>query len=98
MPQLPDVAPLAEAAPELKDYELLNWFGMFAPAATPEPIIARLNEIVAAGLRDRSIAEKLEVQGIVPRVLTPTEARSFVVSEAEKFGRIVQQANIKAEN
>ena len=31
MPQLPDVAPLAEAAPELKDYELLNWFGLFAP-------------------------------------------------------------------
>jgi tripartite-type tricarboxylate transporter receptor subunit TctC len=98
MPQLPDVAPLAEAVPELKDYELLNWFGLFAPAATPEPIIRRFNEIVTAGLRDRSIAEKLEVQGIVPRVLTPAEARSFVLSEAEKFGRIVQQANIKAEN
>jgi tripartite-type tricarboxylate transporter receptor subunit TctC len=98
MPQLPDVAPLAEAAPELKDYELLNWFGLFAPAATPAPIIARFNEIVAAGLRDRPIAEKLELQGIVPRVLAPAEARSFVVAEAEKFGRIVQQANIKAEN
>ena len=30
MPQLPDVAPLAEVGPELKDYELLNWFGLFA--------------------------------------------------------------------
>jgi tripartite-type tricarboxylate transporter receptor subunit TctC len=98
MPQLPDVAPLAEAAPELKGYELLNWFGMFAPAATPEPIIARLNAIVAAGLRDRAIAEKLEVQGIVPRILSPAEARVFVASETEKFGRIVQLANIKAEN
>jgi tripartite-type tricarboxylate transporter receptor subunit TctC len=98
MPQLPDVAPLAEAVPELKDYELLNWFGLFAPATTPAPIVARFNEIVAAGLRDRSIAEKLELQGIVPRVLAPAEARSFVVAEADKFGRIVQQANIKAEN
>lgn len=98
MPQLPDVAPLAEAAPELKGYELLNWFGLFAPAATPEPIVARLNEIVTAGLNDKAIAEKLEVQGIVPRVMTPAAARAFVVSEAEKFGRIVQQANIKAEN
>jgi tripartite-type tricarboxylate transporter receptor subunit TctC len=98
MPQLPDVAPLAEAAPELKDYELLNWFGLFAPSATPAPIVARFNGVVAAGLRDRSIAEKLELQGIVPRVLAPAEARSFVVAEAEKFGRIVQQANIKAEN
>ena len=98
MPQLPDVAPLAEAAPELKDYELLNWFGMFAAAATPEPIVARLNDIVAAGLRDKAIADKLEVQGIVPRVMAPAQLRLFVAAEAEKFGRIVQQANIKAEN
>ena len=98
MPQLPDVAPLAEAAPELKGYELLNWFGMFAPAATPEPIIARLNEIVATGLRDKSIAEKLEVQGIVPRIMTPAQYRAFVAAETEKFGKVVAQANIKLEN
>jgi tripartite-type tricarboxylate transporter receptor subunit TctC len=98
MPQLPDVAPLAEAATELKGYELLNWFGLFAPAATPEPIVARLNEIVATGLRDRATAEKLEVQGIVPRIMSPAQYRDFVASEAEKFGRIVAQANIKAEN
>jgi tripartite-type tricarboxylate transporter receptor subunit TctC len=97
MPQLPDVAPLAEAAAELKGYELLNWFGMFAAAATPEPILARLNEIVAAGLRDKAIADKLEAQGIVPRVMAPPELRVFVATEAEKFGKIVQQANIKAE-
>jgi tripartite-type tricarboxylate transporter receptor subunit TctC len=98
MPQLPDVAPLAEAAPELNGYELLNWFGLFAPAATPEPVIARLNEIVGNALRDKAISEKLEVQGIVPRILAPAEVRAFVASEAEKFGKIVAQANIKAEN
>jgi len=98
MPQLPDVAPLAEAAPELKGYELLNWFGLFAPAATPEPVIARFNEIVGTALRDKAISEKLEAQGIVPRILTPAQARAFVASEAEKFGKIVAQANIKAEN
>jgi len=98
MPQLPDVAPLADGAPELKDYELLNWFGMFAPATTPEPIVARLNEIVAAGLRDKTISEKLAAQGIVPRAMGPAQVRAFVMSEAEKFGRIVRQANIKVEN
>src|SRR6188768_3848128 len=70
MPQLPDVAPLAEAAPELKTYELLNWFGMFATAATPEPLLTRLNETVNASLRDKATAEKLEVQGIVPRLMS----------------------------
>jgi tripartite-type tricarboxylate transporter receptor subunit TctC len=97
MPQLIDVAPLAEAAPELKDYELLNWFGLFAPAATPEPIVARLNEIVAAGLRDPASAENLAAQGILPRIMTPAQFRAFVGSEAEKFGKIVARANIKAE-
>jgi len=98
MPQLRDVPPLAEGAPELKGYELLNWFGMFAPAGTPEPVVARLNEAVNAGLRDKSIAEKLEVQGIVPRIMTAPEYRAFVVSEAEKFGKTVEQANIKLQN
>ena len=98
MPQLPDVPTLAEAGPELKDYELLNWFGLFAPAATPEPILTRLNEVVNAGLRDKAIAGKLEMQGIVPRIMTAPQYRAFVLAEAEKFGRIVEQANIKLQN
>ena len=98
MAQLPDVAPLADAAPELKGYELLNWFGLFAPAGTPEPIVTRLNEVVNASLRDRKIAETLDIQGIVPRPMSAPEYRAFVVAEAEKFGSIVRQANIKLQN
>jgi tripartite-type tricarboxylate transporter receptor subunit TctC len=97
MPQLPDVPPLSEGAAELKDYELLNWFGLFAPAGTPEPIVARLNEVMTAALRDKAISAKLEIQGIVPRIMTPARFHAFVASEAEKFGKIVAQANIKAE-
>ena len=60
--------------------------------------MTRLNEVVNAGLRDKAIAEKLEVQGIVPRIMTAPQYRAFVVAEAEKFGRIVAQANIKLQN
>ena len=98
MPQLPDAAPLAEAAAELKGYELLNWFGLFAPAATPSPIVARLNDIVVTALRDRAIAQTLDAQGIVPRIMTAAQYREFVAAETEKFGKIVAQANIKVEN
>ena len=98
MPQLPDVPMLSEGAPELKAYELLNWFGLFAPAGTPEPIIRRLNEVVNAGLRDKAIADNLNTQGIVPRLMTAAEYRAFVSAEAEKFGKIVAQANIKLQN
>jgi tripartite-type tricarboxylate transporter receptor subunit TctC len=98
MPQLPDVPALSEAAPELKDYELLNWFGLFAPAGTPEPIVTRLNAVVNAGLSDKAIADNLNTQGIVPRLMTAAEYRAFVNAEAEKFGKIVAQANIRLQN
>ena len=98
MPQLPGVAPLSEAVPELKGYELLNWFGLFAPSATPEPIVTRLNQVMNASLADKKIAETLNIQGIVARPMTAPDYRAFVVAEAEKFGKIVQQANIRLEN
>jgi tripartite-type tricarboxylate transporter receptor subunit TctC len=97
MPQLPDVAPLAEGAPGLAGYELLNWFALFAPAATPEPILTRLHEVVTAALADKAIAAKLDTQGIVARRLNLAELRAFVRAEAEKFGRIAVAASIKVE-
>jgi len=97
MPQLPDVASFAESVPEMKDYELLNWFALFATGGTPAPVIARLNEIANAALRDKATAQKLEVQGIVPRPLTPAEFRDFVGAEIKKFGEIMTRANIHAD-
>jgi len=98
MPQLPDVQTLAEGVPELKDYELLNWFAMFATGGTPEPVIARLNQIANTALRDKAIVDKLQIQGIVPRPMGPAEFRAFVAAEAAKFGKVIAQANIRAEN
>ena len=97
MPQLPDVAPLSEGSPGLAGYELLNWFAVFAPSATPEPVQARLFEVMSKALLDKSTAEKLMVQGIVPRPITLAELRSFVRSETEKFGKVAEAANIRAE-
>ena len=97
MPQLPDVAPLADGAPGLAGYELLNWFALFAPASTPEPILTRLHNVVTGALADMAIAAKLDVQGIVTRPMNLAELRDFVRAESEKFGRIAIAANIKVE-
>ncbi len=48
-----------------------------------------------ASLRDKKIAETLDIQGIVPRPMSAPDYRAFVVAEAEKFGKIVEQANIR---
>lgn len=98
MPQLPDVAPLSEGAPGLASYELLNWFAMFGTAGTPPEIVERLNGIVNAALKDPVIADKLLPQGIVPKPMKVAEFKAFVDSERTKFGKIVEQANIKLSN
>jgi tripartite-type tricarboxylate transporter receptor subunit TctC len=97
MPQLPDVAPLADGAPSLAGYELLNWFMLFAPAATPAPILDRLHAVTTAAFGEKSVAEKLDVQGIVARPMTRPQLQAFVRDESEKFAKIVVAANIKAE-
>ena len=98
MPQLPDVAPLSEGAPGLAGYELLNWFAMFGTAGTPPEIIERLNGIVNTALKDPAIADKMLPQGIVPKPMKVAEFKAFVDSERTKFGKIVEQANIKLSN
>ena len=98
MPQLPDVAPLSEGAPGLKDYELLNWFGLFTTGGTPQPVVDRLNGIINGALKNPAISDKLIPQGIVPRPMSAADYKKFVAAETEKFGKIVVQAKIKLEN
>jgi tripartite-type tricarboxylate transporter receptor subunit TctC len=98
MPQLPGVAPLSEGAPELAGYELLNWFGLFITAGTPPAIVTRINGIINKALKDPALAEKLMVQGIVPKTMTPAEYKAFVDSETAKFGKVVATADIKLAN
>jgi tripartite-type tricarboxylate transporter receptor subunit TctC len=98
MPQIPDVAPLRTGDPSLADYELLNWFAMFAPAKTSPDVLAKLNRGVRDALKDPGIADKLMVQGIVPQAMTVPEFEAFVKSESEKFGRIAKAAKIEVQN
>jgi tripartite-type tricarboxylate transporter receptor subunit TctC len=97
MPQLPNVAPLGDA-PGLAGYELLNWFAVFAPATTPEPVLSKLSQMIASTLNDPAVAAKLDVHGIVPRKMSPAELRDFVRGESEKFGKIIETAKITLGN
>jgi tripartite-type tricarboxylate transporter receptor subunit TctC len=98
IPQLPNVEPLQNGAPELKGYELLNWFGFFTTAGTPAALISRYNEIVLKRLAEPKIAETLTAQGIVPRKMSPEQFGAFVQSESRKFASVIEKAQIKLEN
>lgn len=96
MPQLPGVPTIAEYAP-LAQYELVNFFGVFAPAATPEPVLRRLHGVLDAALREPGLRGRFEEQGLLVAAMGLDESRAFVAREAEKFGDIVRRANITAE-
>jgi tripartite-type tricarboxylate transporter receptor subunit TctC len=96
MPQLPDVPALAEV-PGLQEYELVNWFGLFAPATMPAANVERLHDTVVAALRDSDLAAKLAEQGGLLRPLPVAAFRAFVAEETRKFTRIIEDANITPE-
>lgn len=97
VPSLPDVPALAEFTP-LSGYELINWFGMFAPAKTPAPIVQKVHAALADALRDAEIIRKLEVQGAEPALMTPEQFAQFVSTEYTKFGKIVADNKVTADN
>ncbi len=93
LPQLPDVASVSEYGP-MRDYELVNWFGLFGPAGLPDAIANRLNRIVEDAVKEPALRARLETQGLLPQSMTTDEARRFVAAEAEKLARIVADARI----
>ncbi|MFC7738776.1 Bug family tripartite tricarboxylate transporter substrate binding protein [Roseomonas sp. GCM10028921] len=96
MPQLSDFPSLSEG-PGLAGYELLNWFGLFAPARTPEPVIDRLGAAVATALRDPALRARLDDQGAIPRSMPSAGFRAFVAEEMRRFTRIIEEAGITAD-
>lgn len=87
---------IAEYKP-LAKYQLENWFGLFAPAGTPEPLLQKINAAVNQALKDPELAKKLQDQGGEPAPMTLQQFRDFVQSESQNFRRIVETAKITSE-
>ncbi|MFQ1061347.1 Bug family tripartite tricarboxylate transporter substrate binding protein [Bordetella trematum] len=92
-PALPDVPTMAEAG--VKDYEAASWFGLFAPAGTPQPVIDRIQADVARALARENVRTQLLAQGAVPKSTTPQEFARLQADEMRKWERVVQQSGAK---
>ncbi len=88
-PALPDVPTLAETVP---GYEASAWFGMGAPKDTPAEIIAKLNAAVNDVLNDPTIQAKLTQLGGVPMRGSAADFGKVIVSETEKWAKVVKFA------
>ncbi|PWS36532.1 hypothetical protein DFH01_15405 [Falsiroseomonas bella] len=94
MAALPDVPTLKETLPE---FEVQNWYGMSVRAGTPEAAIARLQQEVAASLRDREVAERSATLGLDLVGSTAAQFAAFQRAEIAKWGGVIRAAGIKAE-
>jgi len=92
----PDIPAIAEYKP-LSKYQLENWFGLFAPAGTPEVIQQKLNAAVTQALRDPELMKKLRDQGGEPAPMSIPQFRDFIKAESVQFERIVNSAKITAD-
>jgi tripartite-type tricarboxylate transporter receptor subunit TctC len=91
VPQLPDVPTVAETLPNYK-YE--SWFGVLAPAGTPQPILAKVSEDIAKVLEMPDVREKLLAQGSIPAPTTPAEFDAINKADTERYGKILMDAGI----
>jgi tripartite-type tricarboxylate transporter receptor subunit TctC len=89
---LPDVPTIASQG--LPDYDVTLWFGMWAPAGTPLPVVQKLNATVNAIVFEPAVKEQFTKLGIEPAPMKPDEFAKFVRSEMEVYKRIVQAAHI----
>ena len=91
---LPGTPTMSESLP---GYEFNNWYGIMAPASTPRPVIELLNAEVHRILSLPDVRERFSGLGADPTPSTPEKFAAVMKADAEKWGRIIKQAGVRAE-
>jgi len=89
-PELPDTPTIAEAG--VPGYEATSWFGLFAPAGTPEDVVKVLHEAIVEALKDPEVVEKFQAQGAQVTIDTPEQFAEFIAAETEKWADVVKRS------
>jgi len=91
-PGMPNVPTTAEAG--LPSFQLESWVGLFAPAKTPAPIVAKLTESVKKSLALPEVKERADAAGVELRYLNPAATEALVKKELPYWNKAIKSANI----
>ena len=94
-PELPDVPTIAEAG--VPGYEATSWFGMFAPAGTPKPVLDKLHAALIKVLNQADVKKKIAEQGGDVVAETPAQFAAFIKAESGKWGKVVKESGATAD-
>lgn len=91
--QLPEVPTIAEAG--VRDFEATQWYGLVAPARTPQPIVERLAADVRQALARPDVRQRLEAEGAQPTDLGPAGFQALIRDEIERWAKVIRAAKIE---
>ena len=94
-PAMPDVPTVAEQG--YPGFETSQWYGLMAPAGTPDAIIQKLAQAAAAAGKSPSVVDRLSAEAAEPSTSTPAEFAMFIKLEAARWGEVVKKSGIKAD-
>jgi tripartite-type tricarboxylate transporter receptor subunit TctC len=94
-PALPEVPTIAEAG--VPGYDATSWFGILAPAGTPEPVVMRLQGAIVQALGEPEMRQRMADLGAEPVGDTPAEFGQFIAAELAKWAKVVNDAGVKLE-
>ncbi|GAA5233001.1 tripartite tricarboxylate transporter substrate binding protein [Verticiella sediminum] len=92
---LPEVPTIAETV--LPDFDIVTWYGLWAPKGTPEPVVQKLNQAMVQASSSPKVAETLAAQGTIPSGLSHTETQAFALEENQRWLKVMQDAGIQPE-
>jgi tripartite-type tricarboxylate transporter receptor subunit TctC len=95
-PQLKDTPTLDEAG--FKGFEAEQWYGVVGPAGLPGPVVKLLNETLAGVLGSPDLREKLSVEAIEPRPMTPDVFGHYIRSDLERWTRLAKDRRIQLDS
>ena len=95
MPALPDIPTMIEAG--VPDYEAESWFGVFAPAGTPNGVIAKLNAAIVEILQTPEMKQRLSDQGAEPVGNTSAQFAVYVKEEMAKWAKVVNASGARVD-
>lgn len=92
---LPDVPTMRESG--VAGFEMNSWFGIFAPARTPEPVVAKLNAATRKFLEEPSTAERFAAQSATPLAMHERAAQAFFLKELDSWAKVVRDSHAALE-
>jgi tripartite-type tricarboxylate transporter receptor subunit TctC len=92
---LPELPTVAESG--LRGYEVSAWFGIFAPAGVPQPVVQRLNGEFVKALQQPELKQRLAGLGADPLTSSPEEFSDYLRSEIDKWGKVVKASGMKVD-